>query len=55
MRPDDSRQQEQSIELPDLPARNEVDASKDAAKIKGGADVISPRDPASGLPTGKRL
>lgn len=50
MRPDEKKN-----ELADLPAPSSVDASKDADKIKGGADVISPRDPASGLPTGKRM
>jgi hypothetical protein len=26
----------------------------EAQDVKGGAEIVSPRDPASGLPTGKR-
>ena len=28
--------------------------SEEAEDVKGGAEIVSPRDPASGLPTGKR-
>jgi len=55
MPPQDSKPGQKSSELVDLPKPNARDATKDADKVKGGAEVISPRDPASGLPTGKRL
>lgn len=29
-------------------------APEEAQDVKGGAEIVSPRDPASGLPTGKR-
>ncbi|MGH7620638.1 MAG: hypothetical protein ACREPM_25785 [Gemmatimonadaceae bacterium] len=55
MRPDDQKPAEQPVDLRDLPPRDAADASKDADRVKGGADVVSPRDAASGLPTGKRM
>lgn len=54
MRPEDSKHTQKSSELVDLPKLTSADASKDADKVKGGAEIVSPRDPASGLPTGKR-
>jgi hypothetical protein len=33
----------------------DLEVTPDEAKdVKGGAEIVSPRDPASGLPTGKR-
>ena len=45
----EQRDSHDSVEPEDL----EV-APDEAADVKGGAEIISPRDPASGLPTGKR-
>jgi hypothetical protein len=52
---EDKNTQPQPVEITDLPPKNTVDGSKVADQVKGGADVVSPRDPATGLPTGKRL
>lgn len=42
---------ERKIEEPeDLDVEQE-----DAEDVKGGTEIVSPRDPASGLPTGKRM
>ena len=33
----------------------DLDVQRDEAEdVKGGQEIVSPRDPASGLPTGKR-
>lgn len=53
MRPNDTKQQRTTTEIRDLPAVEAVETD-DATKVKGGAEIVSPRDPASGLPTGKR-
>lgn len=38
------------------PVRPPAPLTPDAlAQVSGGEDIISPRDPASGLPTGKRM
>jgi hypothetical protein len=51
-----SKLERELAELADLPPRDGVDASDSTKTVKGGTDkIISPRDPASGLPTGKRL
>lgn len=40
---------------PDEPEDLEI-STEDAESVKGGTDaVVTPRDPASGLPTGKRM
>jgi hypothetical protein len=51
MRPDDSKRTPKPADVTDRPATNAVDPA-DADKVKGGA---TPRDPATGLPTGKRM
>ena len=55
MRDEDKNTQQQPVEISDLPPKDTVDGSKAAEQVKGGADTVSPRDPATGLPTGKRL
>lgn len=55
MRSEEQKAQPQPNDLPDLadlPMPTSADASHVADRVKGG--VTSPRDPASGLPTGKR-
>jgi hypothetical protein len=37
------------------PEPEDLDVDRaDADDVKGGQEIVSPRDPASGLPTGKR-
>lgn len=48
MRPDDTKQQRPTTQIRDLPAVEAIDAD-DANNVKGGASIVSPRDPASGI------
>ena len=47
MRPDDTPQQPPTTQIHDLPAVDAIEA--DADNVKGGATIVSPRDPASGI------
>jgi hypothetical protein len=53
MSPDNQKRESQPVALTDLSQPTTVDSST-ADKVKGG-DIASPRDPATGLPTGKRM
>jgi hypothetical protein len=53
MSPENEKPESPTIESKDLPPRTTVDEST-AGKVKGG-EGVSPRDPATGLPTGKRM
>jgi len=61
MRPKQPKPSRLSGDISDLPFRDVVDLDA-ALQVKGGAtnttvatqEIISPRDPATGLPTGKR-
>jgi hypothetical protein len=60
MQPSDQGAPRLSGELKDLPLAEFIDAESDADEVKGGAapevaaEIVSPRDPATGQATGKR-